>query len=85
MAINQLGGKRGFDKCLGIKPRQDVIAINPPRERSSLYRKVSSRPLILLTVTSDMKMKYRELLKMTLLGENRNTWRISCSGVTFPT
>ena len=41
MAINQLGGKRGFDKYLGIEPRQDVIAINslpPPKDHHFIGR-----------------------------------------------
>jgi len=65
LAINHLGGKRGFDECLGIEPREDVIAKNfssAPKDHHFVGRS-PSRPLILLTVTSDVKMKYRALLK----------------------
>jgi hypothetical protein len=65
LAINHLGGKRGFDECLGIEPREDVIAKNvPPLLKDHHFvGRFPRRPLILLTVTSDLKMKYRTLLR----------------------
>lgn len=85
LAINHLGGKRGFDECLGIEPRQDVIAKNTPSspERSSLCRKVPKSP----AYPSDSYQRHEDVVlsitELIVLRENKSAGRFSCYGVIF--
>jgi hypothetical protein len=85
LIINHLGGKRGFDECLGIEPREDVIAKNLPSspERSLLCRKVPKSPAYPSDSYQRHEDEVQSITELTLLRENRSTWRISCSGVIF--
>ena len=85
LAINHLGGKRGFDECLGIEPREDVIEkMSPPlSESSSLCWKVSTSPAYPSDSYQRHESEVQIITEITILGENRSTWRISSAGVTF--
>jgi hypothetical protein len=65
LAINHLGGKLWLDGCLGVEPRESVIAKNSLRPKEHHFAgRFPSRPLVLLIIISSSKREYGAVLQL---------------------